>query len=238
MEVSIPWPAHFSSMGRSVGPCIWMHSMGNGASTLLHCGQWHENSPWCEGSWDFSCRPYSADPGFQLTALPEPLLLLSLSEGSSPLGSVCCCVLYCCDEVTKETLGKGSLDLAAFPRIYHSIHQIVKTVVLSGVNEIYICCVLCLFFSLPPLQAKKNNLAISCFSNVRKTWSGGKKEHSTALHMENAAELHLMMPLRISHAAWKRFISCGFPSLQAECSSNGSHNNYHPLVLQVWSFLH
>lgn len=23
MEVSIPWPAHFSSMGRSVGPCIW-----------------------------------------------------------------------------------------------------------------------------------------------------------------------------------------------------------------------
>lgn len=28
--------------------------------------------------------------------------------------------------------------------------------------------------------------------------------------MENAAELHLMMPLRISCAARKHFISCGF----------------------------
>lgn len=129
----------------------------------------------CESSWNFSCRPYSADPGFQLTALPEPLLLLSLPEGSSPLGSVCCCVLYCCDEVTKETLGKGSSDLAAFSRIYHSIHQIVKTVVLSGVNEIYICCVLCLLFLFHLSKEKKNNLAISCFSNVLKMWAGGKK---------------------------------------------------------------
>jgi len=52
-----------------------------------------------------------------------------------------------------------------------------------------------------------------------------KEEPSTALHMENAAELRLMMPLRINCTSRKRFISCGLLSLQAQCSSNGSHNN-------------